>query len=268
MESFSIYAVFYKRESGLLGNTAAVIVSNALPADTVMQQIAADLNQPATTFLAPAGLDDHYLVRWFAPDAEIGLCGHGTLAALVHLSKGPDHGIVLMAGDQKLTGRKLNDHQAEMTLESIPSTGPTEIPDGLEEALGQKIMGYYPTANKDIVLLEKEEHVMQMEPDFQALKQIRVFGYAVTAPGNTVDFVSRTLVPHVRQLEDHATGSSHAALAPFWANRLKKNSLKAIQHSPRGGYFRCDINGLFCTLKGNFTKIAAGKLSTAETASV
>ncbi|MEJ2004209.1 MAG: PhzF family phenazine biosynthesis protein [Cyclobacteriaceae bacterium] len=261
MEDFAIYAVFNKEKMGLFGNTAAVVYSENLPSESVMQRLASDLNQPATTFIAPAGNDKHYLVRWFAPDAEIGLCGHGTMAAIAHLGQATNDEIHLLAGDHELSGRILPNSKAEMKLESIPNSGKTEIPDGLEEALGVAIEAYYPTSNKDIVVLKSEDDLIQMKPDFQALRNIKVFGYAVTAAGHTVDFVSRTLVPHVQQLEDHATGSSHAALAPFWAERLSKTSLTAIQHSPRGGYFKCSVSENQTILSGSFNIIATGKLT-------
>jgi len=50
MDNFAIYSVFNNDELGLFGNTAAVIVDQELPPEAVMQRIAADLNQPATTF--------------------------------------------------------------------------------------------------------------------------------------------------------------------------------------------------------------------------
>ncbi len=268
MEEFSIYAVFNQPKAALLGNTAAVVYRDVMPSTEYMQRVAADLNQPATTFLAPAGDNKHFFVRWFAPDAEIGLCGHGTLAAVIHLASETDGKVQLIAGDQKLYGNLIDDVQAEMELDSILVSGETTIPEGLEEALGKKIVGYFPTPNKDIVLLESEEDVINMEPNFNALRKIKVFGYAVTAQGNVADFVSRTLVPHVQQLEDHATGSSHAALAPFWSDRLGKTEMKAVQHSPRGGFFKCEVEGHIVRLKGYYQKIASGKLSIAEAVNV
>ncbi|MCA6074692.1 PhzF family phenazine biosynthesis protein [Fulvivirga sedimenti] len=268
MEEFSIYTVFNQPKAGLLGNTAAVVYQEIMPSGDYMQRLAADLNQPATTFIAPAGDDVHYLVRWFAPDAEIGLCGHGTLAAIAHLANDTSTTVRLIAGEQKLYGQITAESQAVMELDSILVSGQTDAPDGLQEALGKQIVGYFPTPNKDIVLLETEEDVFNMEPDFAALRQIKVFGYAVTAPGNVADFVSRTLVPHVQQLEDHATGSSHAALAPFWAERLGKTELKAVQLSPRGGYFKCQVQSNTTRLQGYFQKIATGKLTVSEVANV
>src|SRR5690606_34856883 len=134
---------------------------------------------------------------------------------------------------------------------------PSEI---LKEALGIPVLARFKTGNKDIVLTESESHVKNMRPDFAKLRQLETFGYAVTAPGDKVDFVSRTFVPHVQQLEDPATGSSHAVLVPFWSRRLGKNTLVAHQLSKRGGKFLCEVNGDEVSLSGGFEVIAEGKL--------
>ena len=84
--------------------------------------------------------------------------------------------------------------------------------------------------------------------------------YSVTALGDEVDFVSRTLIPHVQQLEDPATGSSHAALTPFWRERLKKDRMVAHQLSKRGGKFVCEMENEQVKLTGSFSMLAKGEL--------
>lgn len=251
----SIVAVFDRPEMGLFGNTAAVIQLDHSLENAEMQHIASNLNQPATTFLWPADGAGQFHVRWFAPDAEIDLCGHGTLAAAAILKSE----VILHSSKHTLTGKIIGDQRAEMQLEAIPVIEKTKVPVGLENALGISILSYYRTSNKDIVLVEKEEDLRRMQPDFHALRLIDIFGYAVTAPGKSCDFVSRTLVPHVRQLEDHATGSSHAALTPFWGNYLRKDTLTAVQVSPRGGFFECSFSGNEVTLSGHFTVLLSGQ---------
>lgn len=61
------------------GNPAAVCLLGEAPADDAwMQQVAAELNQPTTAFLAGAGA--RLQLRWFTPAQELPLCGHATLA--------------------------------------------------------------------------------------------------------------------------------------------------------------------------------------------
>lgn len=41
----------------------------------------AELNQPATAVVWPAGEPGRFGLRWFTASSELVLCGHGTLAA-------------------------------------------------------------------------------------------------------------------------------------------------------------------------------------------
>jgi predicted PhzF superfamily epimerase YddE/YHI9 len=102
-----------------------------------------------------------------------------------------------------------------------------------------------------------------MKPDFDWLRKSKIFGYAVSAPGDQVDFVSRTLVPHVLQLEDHATGSSHAILVPYWAEKFGKPKMQSLQLSPRGGAFNCELNGNKVLLSGQYEILDHGNISIA-----
>jgi predicted PhzF superfamily epimerase YddE/YHI9 len=58
-----------------------------------------------------------------------------------------------------------------------------------------------------------------------------------------VDYVCRLFAPSAGIDEDPATGSIHCTLAPYWANRLGKDILRAQQLSARGGYMRSTIAG-------------------------
>ena len=69
-------------------------------------------------------------------------------------------------------------------------------------------------------------------------------GTIVTAPGEgDVDYVCRLFAPAVGLDEDPATGSIHCTLAPYWAGRLGKATLRAQQLSVRGGSMQCAIAG-------------------------
>ncbi len=257
----SIIAVFTAPELGFTGNTSAVLFTEKPYSDEEMQRLAADLNQPATTFLWPTGEQNCFNVRWFAPDAEIGLCGHGSLAAVAYLhNHHKTDKMTLAYRNGNIKGYTNNDVTCAMELAAIPVTGEVDPPKILEAGLGISVKEYHTTDNKQIVVVESEEALKKMTPDFEKLRESDVFGYSVTAPGDNVDFVSRTLVPHVQQLEDHATGSSHAALTPFWANRLGKSKMEALQLSKRGGKFFCEVHNDQVKLTGQYTIIAEGQM--------
>ncbi len=259
---FFLLEVFNEPSLRFKGNTAAVVWLTHPWKEDTMQAVAADFNQPATTFLWPSSRINAFQVRWFAPDGEIGLCGHGSLAAIVFLSSFQDMqgAITLIYRDGQIQGAMHAENTASISLDPIPVVAEEKVPETLPEALGVPVKGYFSTDNKHIVLVENEEVLQKMQPDFARLRTLPTFGYAVTAPGDTVDFVSRTLVPHVQQLEDHATGSSHAALAPFWGKRLEKDRMVAHQLSRRGGKFICTLEKDQVKLSGTFALLAKGEL--------
>jgi len=259
---FSLIAVFIDAAHSFKGNTAAVVLLETPLSEIKMQEVAADFNQPATTFLWPDQQQNTFDVRWYAPDAEIDLCGHGSLAALAFLSSIRENSerFILQYRNGKIEGGLDSNGMCTMDMEAIPVLTELQVPELLPKALGIPVQACYTTEGKHIVLSDNETSIRNMSPDYAMLRQLDTFGYAITAPGDQVDFVSRTLVPHVKQLEDPATGSSHAALVPFWAKRLNKTNLIAHQLSSRGGKFVCNIDQRTVTLKGEFKVIGEGNL--------
>ncbi|PLX15708.1 MAG: hypothetical protein C0597_08575, partial [Marinilabiliales bacterium] len=62
----------------------------------------------------------------------------------------------------------------------------------------------------------------------------------VTAPGEKCDFVSRFFAPRAGVNEDPVTGSAHTILIPYWAEKLNKKVMNAIQLSERKGHLQCE----------------------------
>ena len=256
MKIVKLISVFCEGSS-FLGNIAAVIELEKAIETKEMQAIARDLNQPATTFIIPEKNGEKY-IRWFAPDAEIPLCGHGLAAAVAYYIELGQKMVSFNYSKGKVSGKSFRDG-FEINIKK-GSYLKEETPNGLEEYLGADIIEHYSSTDKNIVLLKDEKTLKELKPNFSALAKLKPFGYAVTAPSDHVDFVSRTLVPKVQQLEDHATGSSHTVLVPFWAEKLGKNQLKTYQLSPRGGAFNCLVNDNEVILRGNYKEIVIGTI--------
>lgn len=253
---FWLISVFTDRNVDVLGNVAAVVLLEYQIEDKQMQRIANDLNQPATTFLWQE--DTKWNIRWFAPDAEIQLCGHGAMAAASLFDFLDEEIPTFIYKKGELSGFKKSDNiYIRLTRGSFTKTA---VPKGLEKGLGVKVIQHFETSDKNIVLLESEKHLREMRPNFDALQKLKPFGYAVTTRGKDVDFVSRTLVPKVQQLEDHATGSSHTVLVPLWSELLNKKELLAQQLSRRGGKFDCRLDGDKVVLGGKYAVLASGEL--------
>lgn len=258
---FETYRVFTDLKNGMFGNTSTVVMLHSEISKERMQYVAADFCQPATTFVRKVRNEWH--VRWFAPDGEIEVCGHGSLAAAAFLSENYGSASVdIVARKTRITGGKCTSDPTKCYIElsPFPVTEELPVPEYLSRALGIPVKGYFKTANKNIVLTDTEKSVREMKPDFNLLRTSETFGYVVTAKGEKADFVSRTLIPHVVQLEDPATGSSHAALVPYWAPRLGKASLLAHQLSKRGGKFSCHYEANRVKLVGAYQKINRGTI--------
>jgi PhzF family phenazine biosynthesis protein len=97
-----------------------------------------------------------------------------------------------------------------------------------------------------LVVVEHAEQVRALSPDIPTLAQIDtgIGGFIVTAAGEgDIDYVVRFFAPAVGIDEDPATGSINCTLAPYWAERLGKQTLRARQLSARGAELRCAVAG-------------------------
>ena len=83
--------------------------------------------------------------------------------------------------------------------------------------------------------------------------------------GMTEHFQSRVFCPRIGIPEDHATGSAHCLLGPYWTNALGikcGESLKARQLSERGGEMEViwDQDKCVAHLRGDATIVSRGTL--------
>lgn len=260
---FQTIAVFTQNEMNFTGNPAACVYLEGPLDASEFQRIAKEINLPATSFIWQEENEEGYRIRWFAPDEEIGLCGHGSAAAAVFLGiRYDNHRPIQLkypTGEVMVTWKKEETFSIEM--DPIAIIKEIEVPEAIQKGLGIPIVAMYETGNKHLILTDRESSVRNMKPNFEKLRESPIFGYAITAKGDQVDFVSRTLVPHVLQLEDHATGSSHAILAPFWAEKLHKEMMESHQLSPRGGAFIIEVKEGKVILSGEYEVLGKGNIS-------
>ncbi|MFC1529946.1 PhzF family phenazine biosynthesis protein [Gemmatimonadota bacterium] len=242
------------------GNPAAVCLLDSWPEDAVMQAIAAENNLSETAFLLPAG-DDHEL-RWFTPTTEVALCGHATLASAFVLFEHLDWPGESISFHTRMSGT-LNVSRWNGLLELDFPTAPVVSippPEGLGEALGVDSEEVYSAGEDVMVVLPDEQQVRDLQPDMVALSDIECRGVIVTAPGESVDFVSRFFCPRVGIAEDPVTGSAHCALTPYWSERLGKTDLNARQVSARGGELFCTAAGERVTIAGRAVLYSVGMI--------
>lgn len=242
------------------GNQAAVMVLEEWLDDATLQKIGEENNFAETAFVVPdASGEADWELRWFTPTDEVALCGHATLAS--------GHVLLTRDGGDRVTFRtrkagvlevvRLGDGY-ELAL-PVTLVKPEPQPDLLDAlgANGEAFLSYQGAEQTAIVLLENEAAIRAITPQMEVLRGIDLMAIC-TAPGDHHDIVSRVFVPAWGVDEDSVTGSAHGALAPFWAERLGRNTMTAHQASERGGDLNLRLEGDRAWLGGPCVTVVEG----------
>lgn len=221
------------------GNPAAVCALDHWLDDGLLQAIAEENNLSETAFFVPSakGFD----LRWFTPVKEVDLCGHATLATAYVIFE------ILGFAQSVITfgtrsGNLFVKKQGNLLQMDFPACPPTscEILESLVQGIGARPIEVL-AADDYMAVFDSEATIRAITPNHALLNQLDLRGVIVTAPGIDVDFVSRFFAPKCGVPEDPVTGSTHCELAPYWANKLGKNTLSAKQVSKRGGHLMCEV---------------------------
>jgi len=135
-----------------------------------------------------------------------------------------------------------------------------ETPDLLKQALNVPVLKTFKGKWKLLVLLESEAIIKNLTPNFHLLTQLEYLGIGVTAKGDSADFVSRFFAPKIGINEDPVTGSAHTLLIPYWAKKLNKTKLEAVQLSKRTGILKCEYLNDRVEMSGQAFTYLKGKL--------
>ncbi len=244
-----IYQVDAFTSAVFSGNPAAVCLLDEWIDDSYLQSIAAENNLSETAYLVQN--ENGFDLRWFTPKTEVSLCGHATLASAFVQFFCRNSTADAIRFQTRESGQLVVTKKGGVLEMDFP-TRPTfsrVMPEGLKEALGVTPQSVYGSAEDLMVVLENEQAVIDVQPDFAALRQLDCRGIIITAKADRCDFVSRFFAPRVGVPEDPVTGSAHCVLIPYWSSVLNKKKLHALQVSKRGGE-------LFCALAGQRVKIS------------
>lgn len=231
------------------GNPAAVCPLTSWLPEAQLQQIAAENNLAETAFYVPSA--DGFHIRWFTPTTEVDLCGHATLASahvLFHHEGFKGDEILFQSKSGILRVLKKGDN---LCLDfPVDPLKPIAINAAMQAGLGFPIIEAYQGKTDYLFIFENEQQIRDIPIALDKIALLtEVRGIIISAPGDSVDFVSRFFAPQSGIPEDPVTGSAHTSLSLYWAKKLGKNSFSAIQLSERKGY-------LTCTLKGDRVLIA------------
>ena len=257
------------------GNPAAICLLAEEFSDAILQQIAAEMNLSETAFVYVKDFysyksESHFRLRWFTPKTEVKLCGHATLATAA-----------LLFYILKIEAEEVKFHTHSGDLGAIkyeggvklifPMNAPKNIdpPMALLDAMGIRDfvnIAYSPNVDDLLIELSDENDVLAVSPNFEKMKEVvldyEIRGVMVTARGtNGTDFVSRFFAPWYGINEDPVTGSAHTILTPYWAKKLEKTEMKALQVSERGGELLVrKLDNTLVEIIGNYALVLEGKI--------
>ncbi|MFD1033823.1 PhzF family phenazine biosynthesis protein [Sphingomonas hankookensis] len=241
------------------GNPAAVMVLGEWPDDALLQSIALEHNLSETAFVVPASGEADYELRWFTPTVEIAMCGHATLASShVLMGERQEVRFATRKAGVMVVARDGDGYTLDLPVTRVAPAADAALLAalGVEGEVFASVSGAQQTS---IILVADAATVRGCTPDMAALAACEVMAI-VTAPGDVADVVSRVFVPAWGVDEDPVTGSAHAALAPFWADRLGRERFTAFQASARGGHLTCTLSGERAVLGGQCVTVMRGEL--------
>lgn len=234
---FGIATVNAFNHGSLKGNPAGVCLLDAFPADADMQKAAAIMGHAETAFMVKR-TDGSYDLRWFTPTQEVPLCGHATLAAAHFL--GAD-----TARFHTKSGEINVSRSGEQYFMALPNTpGEPVEPDALQNCLGQHILSARRSHASYMVEVADMYALRNCQPNLDTIAKLDSEDLIVTCRGeNGYDYAYRCFCPQVGIPEDQVTGSANCILAPYWAAKLDRTHLQALQASANGGTLNVQLGG-------------------------
>jgi len=270
-----IYQIDAFARAPFTGNPAAVVPLEEWLPDQTLQAIAAENNLAETAFFVPLQGDDEadFHLRWLTSATAVALCGHATLATghVLRAHRGVTSDRIAFRCRSGVVAVEVEGDRLTLDFPSLLPRQRDRIP-ALYDALGKAPGALLETAEVGgmegylLAIYNTRADVESLAPDFRAMIEHDCGMVTVTAPadeGDDCDFVSRFFAPGHGIDEDHATGSIHAMLTPFWTHRLGKQTLFARQLSPRGAEMWCSLDGARARIGGRCFTYMQGEIEIA-----
>jgi len=249
------------------GNPAGVCFPERALTDTTMLSIAQELSLSETAFVRDLDSDGRGSIRYFSPKTEIPLCGHATLASAKVLFEMHGLGEAQFVTGQGIELPVTNDRGRIVMEFPIYDTRPSDAPPALLAALGiDRVDNVAYNDETRMLLLEiSDTHVLaHLAPDFAALQRSHdsIAGVLVTASSDAgdYDFHSRYFWPWSGTNEDPVTGGTHTFLAPYWAARLGRRTMRSFQASHRTGSMEVELLNDRLLIRGQAVIVLEGRI--------
>jgi PhzF family phenazine biosynthesis protein len=258
-----IYQVDAFTSEPFKGNPAGVCILEKEMPDEWMQKIAAELHVSETAFIS--GGRDEFKIRFFTPESEVPLCGHATLSsAHIMFETGivKKDGFITFSSNAGILRTHYSDGWVIMNF-PVYDLRQVPIPEDIRNYITITPVEFYETDQGwKLVFLQNEGEVVNLDPDFRAMKNSAYGDLIVTAPSSDprYDFCVRCFAPALGIDEDPVTGSAHCALVPFWHKKRGKTEFVSHQVSKRGGILKVSLLGDRIEIAGQAVTIFEAKL--------
>ena len=238
------------------GATVTVVFLDQLGDSQTLARLAEKFSSSITAYLLNHG--DDFLVRWFSPHGETSMGGQGAIAAA---------NIIYEAGLRPLDQAILFHTQS-----GVFSVARDQIePDFLRLSLAQTTLRQAPESlaaevqsflNPDLRLIDEVKIwqdsllVLLLEDDAQLARLCLSMDKIASLPINGVvfcarkkdgeaDYALRSFIPRLSCYEDQICCDVNSALGPYWAEKLQKKRLEAVQLSRCGGRLILEMKDSF-----------------------
>jgi PhzF family phenazine biosynthesis protein len=228
------------------GNPAGVCIIKKEVTKEWMQNIATEMNLSETAFVIPGKSVSK--IRFFTPESEVPLCGHATLSAShIMYECGIADRRKEIAFSSKAGNLTARISKKWITLNfPVYSLEPINIPSGIDEIIDIMPVELYRAGyGWTLALLNNEQEVRNLKPNFPVMKNSEFGDLIITAPSSdsAFDFCVRCFAPALGINEDPVTGSAHCALVPFWHMKTGRNEFNSHQVSKRTGILKVLLRG-------------------------
>jgi PhzF family phenazine biosynthesis protein len=245
------------------GNSAGVCILDEELSVSKMQNIAMEMNLAETAFILP--VKKGFKIRFFTPLAEVHLCGHASLSAahiLYETGMVNIHEKIRFSCDAgeliiKKQGNWITMNFPVYQLEKIA------ISSEFKHITGINPVELYKTDSGWILaLLNNEEEIKNLNPDFSLMRKSKFGDLIVTAESDDqkFDFCVRCFAPGLGIDEDPVTGSAQCALGPFWRMKTGRHDFVVHQISNRSGILKVSVKDERVEISGHAKTIFKAEL--------
>lgn len=235
-------------EQNFAGTEALVFLEDEALTSEEMQSIAKRKDIPATCFVWPSDDSSTFHIRFFNPETEIQLCGHGLLAAaqVVHDKVDAENPIEFITQSSHIHTRIDDQQQLWIGFDGIDSE-PADIPVWAEDCCNitpTSASKVGPSNGYFIFEWPKGFDLTELTINYDKLTFATERALIATTESavDGFDYDMRYFAPQHGVNEDKATGSANRVLASYWKSKLNQRKLKARQLSVEGAVIEVECD--------------------------